>query len=115
MVWRVFALKWCAWSKICPMVTSITSWVLGVKSRLEFGGTMPPVRVMSFLKVSFIPVREAGFVTCSRDSAFVGNFGEFLSEFCVCCFFSALTSGNFVFFSVFSLPSEIFFRCLLRI
>ena len=92
MIWIVFVLKRCAWSKVCPMVTSITSLVLCVNSRLKFVGTMPPVRVMRsarflvFFTLSFIPVWKARFVTGGWNSAFVGDSGKFLSKFCVCRF-----------------------------
>ncbi len=88
MVWRVFALKLCAQSKVFPMVTSIMSRVLGVKLKLKFVGMMPSVQVVRYVRFrffnfSFISVMEAGFVTSSWDSTLVSNFGEFLSKFCV--------------------------------
>lgn len=50
----------------------------------------------SFLHLSFISIREAGFITSGRDSTLAGDFCEFLSKFGVRCFTSFCSMLGFV-------------------
>ncbi len=87
MIWRNFALKRCAWAKVCPMVTSIKSRVLGVKSKLLFVGMMPPIKVMRSVRLRvFLIFHSSRYGKLDSSQvvgipALVGNFDEFLSDF----------------------------------